>query len=70
MGKDYDSAVIRAGFGGISLGSTATAIVNMTAVTQQHGAASKAFIVAPLVCGFFVDIINALVIIFFVNLPL
>ena len=34
----------------------------MTAVTHQHGAAHRAFIVVPLVCGFFVDVVNALVI--------
>jgi len=65
MGKDYEAAVICSGFGGITLGSTATAIANMTAVTQQHGAAHRAFIVVPLVCGFFIDIINALIISFF-----
>ncbi|GAA5218380.1 sodium/glutamate symporter [Corallincola platygyrae] len=67
MGKDYEASVICSGFGGITLGSTATAIVNMTAVSQQHGAAHRAFIVVPLVCGFFIDIINALVINFFVT---
>lgn len=68
MGRDYESAVICAGFGGVTLGSTATAIVNMTAVSQQHGAAHKAFIILPLVCGFFIDIVNAMVINFFVTL--
>ena len=62
MGRDYESVVISAGFGGIALGSTATAIANMTAVTQQFGAAHRAFIVVPLVCGFFVDILNAIAI--------
>ncbi|MCE2573457.1 sodium/glutamate symporter [Motilimonas eburnea] len=65
MGKDYEAAVICSGFGGVTLGSTATAIVNMTAVTQQHGAAHRAFIILPLVCGFFIDIVNALWINFF-----
>lgn len=68
MGKDYEAAVICAGFGGVTLGSTATAIVNMTAVTQQYGAAHKAFIILPLVCGFFIDIVNAIVINFFVSM--
>ncbi|ACA85741.1 sodium/glutamate symporter [Shewanella woodyi] len=62
MGKDYEAAVICSGFGGVTLGSTATAIVNMTAVTQQYGAAHRAFIIVPLVCGFFIDIINAMII--------
>jgi ESS family glutamate:Na+ symporter len=34
----------------------------MTAVTREHGAAREAFIVVPLVCGFVIDIANALVI--------
>jgi ESS family glutamate:Na+ symporter len=62
MGSDYEAAVVCAGFGGITLGSTATAVANMTAVARSHGAAHRAFIVVPLVCGFFVDIVNALVI--------
>ena len=68
MGKDYESTVISAGFGGITLGSTATAIVNMSSVAKQYGPAHRAFIIVPLVCGFFIDIVNALVIRFFVGL--
>jgi len=68
MGQDYEASVISAGFGGITLGSTATAIVNMSAVAKQYGAAHRAFIVVPLVCGFFIDLVNALVINFFVGL--
>jgi ESS family glutamate:Na+ symporter len=62
MGRSYEAAVVCAGFGGIALGSTATAIANMSAVTREHGAAPRAFIVVPLVCGFFIDLVNALVI--------
>ncbi|GAA4874713.1 sodium/glutamate symporter [Ferrimonas pelagia] len=68
MGRNYDAVVISAGFGGITLGSTATAIVNMTAVARQYGASHQAFIIVPLVCGFFIDIVNAIVIGFFVGL--
>jgi ESS family glutamate:Na+ symporter len=67
MGRDYEASVISAGFGGITLGSTATAIVNMTAVAKEHGAAHRAFIVVPLVCGFFIDLINAFVVNFLVR---
>jgi ESS family glutamate:Na+ symporter len=62
MGRDYQAAVICAGFGGISLGATPTAMANMTAVTQKYGPAHRAFIIVPLVSGFFVDISNALII--------
>ena len=67
MGKDYEAAVVCAGFGGITLGSTATAVANMTAVTHQYGNAHRAMIVVPLVCGFFIDIVNALIINVFVS---
>ncbi len=67
MGRDYEAVAVSAGFGGITLGSTATAIANMTAVTQQYGAAHRAFIIVPLVCGFFIDIVNAFIISAFVG---
>ena len=53
MGRDYDAAVICAGCGGISLGSTPTAMANMTAVTQQYEASSRAFLIVPLAYAFF-----------------
>ena len=62
MGSNYDAAVISAGFGGISLGSTATAMANMTAVTQKYGASTLAFLVVPLVCAFFIDLFNVFLI--------
>jgi ESS family glutamate:Na+ symporter len=67
MGKNYDAAVISSGFGGISLGSTATAMANMTAVTLRYGHSHLAFIIVPLVCAFFVDIVNAFLIRFLLN---
>ena len=62
MGKDYDAAVMSAGYAGLALGATPTAIANMTAVTEKFGASAKAFVVVPLVGAFFVDISNALII--------
>jgi ESS family glutamate:Na+ symporter len=67
MGRNYLAAVIAAGFSGISLGATPTAIANMTAVTKAHGAAPTAFIILPLVSAFFIDLANALVIGLFVR---
>ncbi len=68
MGSNYQAAVLSAGFAGFSLGATPTAIANMTAVTKSHGAAPLAFIILPLVGAFFVDISNAFIIQFFLNL--
>ena len=62
MGRDYEAAVICSGFAGISLGATPTAMANMTAVAKKYGQAHRAFIIVPLVSGFFVDIANAIVI--------
>jgi ESS family glutamate:Na+ symporter len=62
MGWSYEAAVIAAGFTGISLGATPTAIANMTAVTKLHGACARAFIILPLVSPFFIDIANAVAI--------
>ena len=62
MGRSYDAAVVCSGFGGISLGSTATAMANMTAVTQRYGPSHLAFVIVPLVCAFFVDLVNVVLI--------
>jgi ESS family glutamate:Na+ symporter len=59
MGRDYDAVVIAAGFAGMGLGATPVAIANMSAITSQYGASTKAFLVLPLVGAFFIDILNA-----------
>jgi len=56
-GRDYDAAVITAGFAGLGLGAT------------PDGASTKAFLVIPLLGAFFIDITNAFVIQFFMGLP-
>ena len=65
MGRSYDAAVVCAGFGGISLGATPTAMANMSAVAKRYGASHLAFIIVPLVCAFFIDLANAILIPFF-----
>lgn len=67
MGRNYDAAVVCSGFGGISLGSTPTAMANMSAVAKRYGASHLAFIVVPLVCAFFIDLANAVMIPFFLT---
>ncbi|MBR1818713.1 MAG: sodium/glutamate symporter [Neisseriaceae bacterium] len=69
-GKDYDAAVLSAGHCGFGLGATPTAIANMQTVTQHHGMSHMAFIVVPLVGAFFIDLVNAIVISIFMQLPL
>jgi glutamate:Na+ symporter, ESS family len=67
MGRDYDSAVMSAGFIGFAMGTTANAVANMRALVVRFGPAPRAFLVIPLVGAFFIDFFNALIVTFFVN---
>jgi len=67
MGKDYDAAVIASGFAGLGLGATPVAIANMSAVTSRFGPSTKAYLIVPLVGAFFIDILNAVTIKFFIG---
>ncbi|MGO1119268.1 sodium/glutamate symporter [Rhodovibrionaceae bacterium A322] len=68
MGRNYQAAVLCSGFGGFALGATPTAIANMTAVVARYGPAHQAFIILPLVSAFFIDLANAFIIPYFLNL--
>jgi ESS family glutamate:Na+ symporter len=57
LGKNYDAAVMVAGYIGHGVGATPTAIVNMTAVNDRYGHSRKAMIIVPIVGAFLVDII-------------
>jgi ESS family glutamate:Na+ symporter len=61
MGRDYEAAVTSAAFIGFNMGSTATAMANMQAITAKHGPAPTSFLIAPLAGAFFVDIMNAFI---------
>lgn len=67
MGRNYNAAVLGAGFAGFALGATPTAIANMTAVTKRYGPATQAFLILPLVSAFFVDLANAAIILLFLG---
>ncbi|MGI9292306.1 MAG: sodium/glutamate symporter, partial [Gammaproteobacteria bacterium] len=68
MGRDYDAVVISSGFVGLGLGATPVAIANMDSVTQKFGPSPKAFLIVPLVGAFFIDLMNATVIKFFIGI--
>lgn len=57
LGSNYDSAVMSSGLIGHGLGATPTAIVNMTAITEEYGMSRRAFMIVPIVGAFLVDII-------------
>ena len=68
MGRDYEAVTTTAGFIGFNLGSTATAIANMQAITARYGPAPKSFLIVPLAGAFFVDLLNAAILTFFLSL--
>ena len=68
LGKDYQAAVLSAGFYSISLGSTPTAIATMTAVAKHYGPSPSAFVILPLVSALFVSLVNVAVITLFLLL--
>ncbi len=70
MGRDYDASVICAGFVGFGLGATPVGLANMRAVTTEHGVSAKSFIVVPIVGAFLVDIVNTLIIQFYLASPM
>jgi ESS family glutamate:Na+ symporter len=67
MGKDYEAAVMSGGFIGFMLGTTANAMAVMSTLTERHGPAPRAFLVAPMVGAFFIDFTNAIIITVTVN---
>jgi ESS family glutamate:Na+ symporter len=69
MGKDYEAAVTSAAFIGFSMGSTATAMANMQAITAKYGPAPQSYLIVPLAGAFFIDLMNAFLLTFILALP-
>ena len=67
-GKDYDAAVMAAGHCGVGLGQTPNAVANMAAVIDRNGPAPTAWFVLPVVTVIFINIMNPIIITFFINL--
>lgn len=62
LGRDYEAAVISAGFAGFMIGITPNAMASMEELTTKHGPAPKAFLVVPIVGGFLNDFTNSVII--------
>lgn len=62
MGRNYDAAVMTAGFIGFAMGATSNAMANMQAVTKKYGPSPTAYFAIPMVGGMFIDFVNAVVI--------
>ena len=68
MGRDYDAAMITAGFIGFGMGATSNAMANMQAVSRRYGPSPSAYFVIPMVGGLFHDFFNAAIIAFAIGL--
>jgi len=68
LGKDYDAAIMVAGFTGHGLGATPNAMANMAAVTERYGPSTKAYLVVPIVGAFLIDVFAMPIIITTINL--
>jgi len=62
LGGDKEAAVATSGLTGYGVGSTATAVAAMDAITRQHGSAPRATAIVPPTGGFLIDLTNAPVI--------
>ena len=69
MRRDYEAAVTSAAFIGFAMGSTATAMANMQAITNKYGPAPQSYLIVPLAGAFFIDLMNAFILTLFLALP-
>jgi ESS family glutamate:Na+ symporter len=69
MRRDYEAAVTSAAFIGFNMGSTATAMANMQAITGKYGPAPQSYLIVPLAGAFFVDLMNAVLLTLLLALP-
>ena len=69
MGRDYEAAVTSAAFIGFNMGSTATAMANMQAITNKYGPAPQSYLIVPLAGAFFIDLMNAFLLTLTLALP-
>lgn len=67
LGKDYDAAVLVAGFCGFGLGATPNAMANMSAVCNKYHYTINPFLLVPIVGGMVNDVINTGIITTFLN---
>ena len=68
LGRNYDAAVLCAGFCGFGLGATPNAMANMSAVCYKYRYTVKPFLIVPIIGAIFTDLINTSIITLFLNL--
>ena len=68
LGKNYDAAVMCAGLIGHDIGSTPTAVANMTTIQAKYGESRKALIIVPIVGAFLIDVFYQPFVIWCINI--
>lgn len=68
LGADYEAAVTTSGHIGFGLGAVPTGVANMKTLTEKHGEAPQSFFIVPLVGSLFINLVNSLLITFFINI--
>ncbi len=68
MGRDFEAAVMAAGYYGFGVGTTANAVASMDVLVRKFGAAPRAYLIVPIVGAFLIDFSNALLITLTANL--
>lgn len=67
LGKNYDAAVMCAGLIGHDIGSTPTAMANMTTIQTRYGESKKAMIIVPIIGALLIDVFYQPFVIWFIN---
>lgn len=68
LGKNYDAAVMCSGLIGHDIGSTPTAVANMTTIMEKYGQARKPLIIVPIVGAFLIDVFYQPFVIWCINI--
>ena len=68
LGKNYDAAVMCSGLIGHDIGSTPTAVANMTTIMDKYGPSKKALIIVPIVGAFLIDVFYQPFVVYCINI--
>ena len=67
LGKNYDAAVMCAGLIGHDIGSTPTAVANMTTIHSRYGVSKKALSIVPIIGSFLIDVFYQPFVVWYIN---
>ncbi len=67
LGRDYEAAVMSAGYCGVGLGQMPNAVANMASVIEKYGPAPNAWFMLPVITVILLNIFNPLIISLIMN---